>query len=57
MDQVDRIRDTARGAQPNTALADATISMGGFPVALRDTRDYYQHDIRYIIAATLSSCC
>jgi RND superfamily putative drug exporter len=53
MDQVNRISDVARGAQPNTALADATISMGGFPAALRDTRDYYQHDIRFIITATL----
>ena len=53
MDQVNEISDTARGAQPNTALSDATISMGGFPAALRDTRDYYEHDIRYIIIATL----
>jgi RND superfamily putative drug exporter len=53
MDQVNEISDIARGAQPNTTLADATISMGGFPAALRDTRDYYQHDIRFIIAATL----
>jgi putative drug exporter of the RND superfamily len=53
MDQVNEIYDIARGAQPNTTLADATISMGGFPVALRDTRDYYQQDIRFIIAATL----
>jgi putative drug exporter of the RND superfamily len=53
MDQVNEIHDVARGAQPNTTLADATISMGGFPVALRDTRDYYQQDIRFIIAATL----
>jgi RND superfamily putative drug exporter len=53
MDQVNEITDIARGAQPNTTLADATISMGGFPVSLRDTRDYYQQDIRYIIAATL----
>lgn len=53
MDQVDAISDVARDAQPNTALADATISMGGYPVALRDTRDYYQQDIRFIIAATL----
>lgn len=53
MDQVNEISDVARGAQPNTALADATISMGGFPAALRDTRDYYEHDIRFIIAATL----
>ena len=53
MDQVNQIGDVARGAQPNTALSDATISMGGFPVALRDTRDYYEQDIRFIIAATL----
>lgn len=53
MDQVDEIADIARGAQPNTTLADASISIGGFPVALRDTRDYYQQDIRFIIAATL----
>jgi RND superfamily putative drug exporter len=53
MDQVNEISNVARGAQPNTTLADATISMGGFPAALRDTRDYYEHDIRYIIIATL----
>lgn len=53
MDQVNAIRDAARGAQPNTALADASISMGGYPVALRDTRDYYGHDIRFIVIATL----
>ncbi|MBB5163493.1 RND family transporter [Mycobacterium sp. AZCC_0083] len=53
MDQVNEISDIAHGAQPNTTLSDATISMGGFPAALRDTRDYYEHDIRYIIIATL----
>lgn len=53
MDQVNTISDIARGAQPNTTLSDATISMGGFPAALRDTRDYYERDIRFIIAATL----
>jgi RND superfamily putative drug exporter len=53
MDQVNQIGDIARDAQPNTTLADATISMGGYPVALRDTRDYYQQDIRFIIAATI----
>jgi RND superfamily putative drug exporter len=53
MDQVNEISNTARGAQPNTQLADATISMGGFPAALRDTRDYYEHDIRFIIVMTL----
>ncbi len=49
MDQVNQIQDIARGAQPNTTLADASISMGGFPAALRDTRDYYQQDIRFIM--------
>jgi putative drug exporter of the RND superfamily len=53
MDQVNAIIATARGAQPNTALADATVSMAGFTVGLKDTRDYYQHDIRFIIAVTL----
>jgi putative drug exporter of the RND superfamily len=53
MDQVNQINDIARGAQPNTALSDATISMGGLPAALRDTRDYYQQDIRFIIIGTL----
>jgi RND superfamily putative drug exporter len=53
MDQVNEISDIARGAQPNTTLSDATISMGGYPAALRDTRDYYENDIRYIIIATL----
>ncbi|MGE2731490.1 RND family transporter [Mycolicibacterium vaccae] len=53
MDQVNEISDIARGAQPNTTLADAEISMGGFPAALRDTRDYYERDIRFIIVVTL----
>lgn len=53
MDQIDAISDAARSAQPNTALADATVSMAGYTAGLRDTRDYYQHDIRFIIIATL----
>ncbi|WP_267291347.1 MMPL/RND family transporter [Mycobacterium hackensackense] len=53
MDQVNAISDAAKGAQPNTSLADASISMGGYPAALRDTRDYYQMDIRFIIAITI----
>jgi putative drug exporter of the RND superfamily len=53
MDQVNAITTTARGAQPNTALADATVSMAGYTVSLKDTRDYYEHDIRFIIAVTL----
>ncbi|GBG39930.1 MMPL/RND family transporter [Mycobacterium montefiorense] len=53
MDQVNAISAAARGAQPNTALSDASISMAGYTVGLKDTRDYYQHDIRFIIAVTL----
>ncbi|OBK50235.1 RND family transporter [Mycobacterium sp. 1081908.1] len=53
MDQVNAITATARGAQPNTTLSDAKVSMAGYTVGLKDTRDYYQHDIRFIIAVTL----
>ncbi|MCV6970587.1 MMPL/RND family transporter [Mycobacterium bohemicum] len=53
MDQVNAITATARGAQPNTTLSDATVSMAGYTVGLKDTRDYYRHDIRFIIAVTL----
>ena len=53
MDQVTTILDTAKGAQPNTTLADATISMSGYPVTLRDTRDYYDGDIRLIVTLTV----
>lgn len=53
MDQVNRILDTARGAQPNTALSDATVSMSGYPVTLRDTRDLYGHDLRLIVTVTI----
>jgi RND superfamily putative drug exporter len=54
MDQVNAITDTARGAQPNTTLSDASISMTGYPVTLRDTRDYYNQDIRFIILVTVA---
>lgn len=54
MDQVDAILATARGAQPNTSLADATVSMSGYPVTLRDTRDFYDRDIRFIGAVTVA---
>ncbi|GAB7144835.1 RND family transporter [Mycobacterium riyadhense] len=53
MDQVNTIGDTARGALPNTALNDASVSMAGYPVTLRDTRNYYEHDIRFIILVTI----
>jgi RND superfamily putative drug exporter len=53
MDQVNSIVNAARSAQPNTALADAKVSMTGMTVALRDTRDYYNHDTGFIVVATI----
>lgn len=53
MDQVNSILDTARQSQPNTTLADARVSMAGISVGLRDTRDYYNKDFDFIIAATV----
>ena len=53
MDQIKSITDTARGAQPNTALADASISMTGYSATLSDARNYYDHDIRFIILLTV----
>jgi putative drug exporter of the RND superfamily len=53
MDQVNSVINTARQAQPNTTLADAKVSMAGISVGLRDTRDYYNKDFNFIIAATV----
>ena len=53
MDQVTAILETARAAQPNTALANATISMNGLTPTLRDTRDYYYRDLRLIVTTTI----
>ena len=53
MDQINSITDTAEGARPNTVLADATVAMTGYSATLRDARDYYNHDIRFIIALTV----
>ena len=38
---------------PNTTLADAKVAVSGYPVTLRDTRDYYERDIRLIAAVTV----
>jgi RND superfamily putative drug exporter len=53
MDQVHTILDTARGAQPNTTLSDATISMVGTTPMYSAIRSYYDHDLRLIIVLTL----
>lgn len=54
MDQVQTILNTARGAQPNTSLADATIDMVGTTPMYAAIRSYYQHDLRLIVALTLA---
>ncbi|HLR98641.1 MAG TPA: RND family transporter [Mycolicibacillus parakoreensis] len=54
MDQVDTILATAHDAQPNTTLADADVSMNRGSVTLRDIRDYYTHDLRFIIVVTIA---
>ena len=53
MDQVESVVAAARGAQPNTTLADAKVSVVGLPVMLKDTRDYSDHDVRLIIIMTV----
>jgi RND superfamily putative drug exporter len=53
MDQMNAITNAARSAQPNTALADAKVSMTGMTVGLRDTRDYYNQDTEFIVVATI----
>jgi RND superfamily putative drug exporter len=53
MNQVNSITDTARKAQPNTALADSKISTAGISSGLRDTRDYYNQDLRFIVVTTI----
>ncbi|MGI9136167.1 MAG: RND family transporter [Candidatus Nanopelagicales bacterium] len=53
MDQVDAILAAAKGAQPNTTLSDAAVSMSGLTPTLRDTRDYYLRDLRFIVIATI----
>lgn len=53
MDEVAPILDTARAAQPNTKLSDATISMVGPTPMYSTIRDYYDHDLRLIVVMTL----
>jgi putative drug exporter of the RND superfamily len=53
MDQVASILDTARGAQPNTSLSDASISMVGMTAMYSTLRSYYDDDFRLIVIMTL----
>jgi RND superfamily putative drug exporter len=54
MDQVKSILDTARGAQANTSLADASISMSGMTPYYSELRDYFNHDLRFIVLITVA---
>jgi putative drug exporter of the RND superfamily len=53
MDQVASILDTARGAQPNTSLSDASISIVGTTAMYSAIRSYSHDDIRLIVIMTL----
>jgi len=53
MDQINKVTAAARSAQPNTTLSDASISMTGLTVSLRDTRDYYYQDLTRIVTTTV----
>ena len=53
MDQVSQIMNAARSAQPNTELSDATISIAGLPAVNANVRDYYNHDMRFILIMTI----
>jgi RND superfamily putative drug exporter len=52
-DQLRAITAVARGVQPNTTLADATVSVVGLPAVLKDMRDYSDHDVRLIVGMTI----
>ena len=54
MDQVQHVIAVARDAQPNTELADAKVSVTGFPALNNDLREYYNHDLRFIMIVTLA---
>lgn len=54
MDQVKTILATARGAQANTVLADASISMSGMTPYYSELRDYYDQDLLFIVVMTVA---
>jgi putative drug exporter of the RND superfamily len=53
MDQVSAILDRARGAQPNTSLSDASISVLGTTAMYSAIRSYYDDDVQLIVIVTL----
>ena len=54
MDQVKQVMVVAGHAQPNTTLADAQVSVTGFPALNNDLRDYYNADLRFTMLVTLA---
>ncbi|MHA3024761.1 MMPL/RND family transporter [Mycobacterium sp. BMJ-28] len=54
MDQVKTILATAQGAQANTSLADASVSMSGMTPYYSELRDYYNHDLEFIVVMTVA---
>ena len=54
MDQVGSIITTARSAQANTSLSDASISMTGLTPYYSELRGMYNHDLRFIIVMTVA---
>jgi RND superfamily putative drug exporter len=54
MDQVASILNTDRGAQPNTSLSDASISVVGTTAMYSTMRSYYNDDVRLIVVVTLA---
>jgi RND superfamily putative drug exporter len=53
MDQIHQLTDAARGPHPDATLANASVSVSGVTAMLRDTRAYYNQDIRLIIVMTI----
>jgi RND superfamily putative drug exporter len=53
MAQVASILDTARGAQPNTSLSDASISVLGTTATYAAMRSYFHDDVLLIVILTL----
>jgi putative drug exporter of the RND superfamily len=53
MNQIHGIVDAAKGTHKDATLKDASISASGVTAMLRDTRAYYDQDIRLIIIMTI----
>jgi putative drug exporter of the RND superfamily len=53
MNQIHSITETAKGAKKDATLKDASISASGVTAMLRDTRAYYDDDIKLIIIMTI----